>query len=263
VVSGGDQLTLAVRYSSSGGLSLPVQKHRGEPGHTRDTRAHTGTRITHRLPYRVCPGSPRDLHRLNRSHGTNQLQTTLSAVRCAAERCLDDDVLFRIPAMRGLPHHPPSYRPPDVCQSSPQGGGAQARAHTARCTHTLTQRDPQKLTTLHACMRETHSSHCNQIASPLVEDGHAMEGPRRTSSKPRRAIAGVAARSPCGARLTLRWHAKKVTASARSPWRSPHSSIASANEDCCRPCNRAPLSPDSNLRASSYVVIASMYLLSP
>jgi hypothetical protein len=226
--------------------------HTGAHGHTTD---HAQTTVS------GVPRLPQGSHRLNRSHGTNQLQTTLSAVRCAAERCLDDDVLFRIPAMRGLPHHPPSYRPPDVCQSSPQGGGAQARAHTARCTHTLTQRDPQKLTTLHACMRETHSSHCNQL-HPLWSKT-AMEGPRRTSSKPRRAIAGVAARSPCGAHLTLRWHAKKVTASARSPWRSPHSSMASANEDCCRPCNRAPLSPDSNLRASSYVVIASMYLLSP
>jgi hypothetical protein len=186
-------------------------------------------------------------------------------------------------------------------------------------------------------MRETHSSHCNQL-HPLWSKT-AMEGPRcrgeprgrgraltmalsslfdgtQRRSRPARAHHGArltprwhakkvtaSARSPWrsahssmarkeghgqraltmalaslldgtqrrsrpararhGARLTPQWHAKKVTASARSPWRSPHSSMASANEDCCRPCNRAPLSPDSNLRASSYVVIASMYLLSP
>ena len=27
-------------------LQCPVKRHRGEPGHTRDTRAHTGTRLT-------------------------------------------------------------------------------------------------------------------------------------------------------------------------------------------------------------------------
>ena len=163
--------------------------------------------------------------------------------------------------MRGLPHHPPSYRPPDVCQSSPQGG-AHRHARTPRGARTHSHNGTHKSSPhyMRACVRHTHP-----IAIKLhpLWSKTAMEGPRRTSSKPRRAIAGVAARSPCGAHLTLRWHAKKVTASARSPWRSPHSSIASANEDCCRPCNRAPLSPDSNLRASSYVVIASMYLLSP
>ena len=45
-------------------------------------------------------------------------------------------------------------------------------------------------------MRETHSSNCNPIAYPFG---------RKTSSKPRRAIAGAA---------------------ARSPWRSAHSSMA-------------------------------------
>ena len=149
-----------------------------------------------------------------------------------------------------------------TCVRALRRGGAHRHARTPRGARTHSHNGTHKSSPhyMRACVRHTH---------PLAIKLHplwsktAMEGPRRTSSKPRRAIAGVAARSPCGARLTLRWHAKKVTASARSPWRSPHSSIASANEDCCRPCNRAPLSPDSNLRASSYVVIASMYLLSP
>ena len=228
------------------------------------------------------PGSPRGiLYRLNRSHGTNQLQTTLSAVRCAAERCLDDDVLFRIPAMRGLPHHPPSYRPPDVCQSS-SAGGAHRHARTPRGARTHSHNGTHKSSPhyMRACVRHTHPVAINCIPFGRRRPWKVLEERPRSRGEPSRAwprahhVALISlfdgtqrrsrpARAHHGARLTPRWHAKKVTASARSPWRSPHSSMASANEDCCRPCNRAPLSPDSNLRASSYVVIASMYLLSP
>ena len=119
--------------------SAYVQKHRGEPGHIRDTRAHTGTRITQTTVSGACPAPPEGSYRLNRFHGTNQLQTTLSAVRCAAERCLDDDVLFRIPAMRGLA--PPSaLLPPSgrVSELSAGGGRTGTRAHRAVHAHTHT-----------------------------------------------------------------------------------------------------------------------------
>jgi len=131
---------LAVRYSSSGGLSLPFKNTGGSRdthGTHGRTRAHGSTQTT----VSGVPGSPRDLHRLNvnRSHGTNQLQTTLSAVRCAAERCLDDDELFRIPAMRGLA--PPSaLLPPSgrVSELSAGGGRTGTRAHRAVHAHTHT-----------------------------------------------------------------------------------------------------------------------------
>ena len=38
---------------------LPVKRHRGEPGHTRDTRAHTGTRITQTTSQPSKPTNPR------------------------------------------------------------------------------------------------------------------------------------------------------------------------------------------------------------
>jgi len=178
---------LAIRYSSSGGLSLPVQKHRGEPGHIRDTRAHTGTRITQTTVSGACPAPPEGSYRLNRFHGTNQLQTTLSAVRCAAERCLDD-VLFRIPAMRGLSHHPPSYRPPDVCQSSSAGGahrhartprGARTRSHNG--THTSSPHY------MRACVRHTHPIAINCIPFGRRRPWKVLEERPRSRGEPSRA----------------------------------------------------------------------------
>ncbi len=119
----------AYRFKNTGGS-------RDTHGTHGRTRAHGSTQTT----VSGVPGSPRDLHRLNRSHGTNQLQTTLSAVRCAAERCLDDDVLFRIPAMRGLA--PPSALtlPPSgrVSELSAGGGRTGTRAHRAVHAHTHT-----------------------------------------------------------------------------------------------------------------------------
>ena len=46
------------RTSQTNLKTIVIERHRGEPGHTRDTRAHTGTRITdqtdepHNHPYR-------------------------------------------------------------------------------------------------------------------------------------------------------------------------------------------------------------------
>jgi hypothetical protein len=162
----------------------------------------------------------------------NQLQTTLSAVRCAAERCLDDDVLFRIPAMRGLPHHPPSYRPPDVCQSS-SAGGAHRHARTPRGARTHSHNGTHKSSPhyMRACVRHTHPIAINCIPFGRRRPWKVLEERPRSRGEPSRAwprahhVALVSlfdgtqrrsrpARARHGARLTPQWRVQMRTAAA-------------------------------------------------
>jgi hypothetical protein len=155
-------------------------KNTGGSRDTYGTHGRTRAHGSHRLPYRVCPGSPRDLHRLNRSHGTNQLQTTLSAVRCAAERCLDDDVLFRIPAMRGLA--PPSaLLPPSGRVSELSAGGGRTGTHSHNGSH---KSSPHYM---RACVRHTHPVAINCIPFGRRRPWKVLEERPRSRGEPSRA----------------------------------------------------------------------------
>ena len=59
----------------------PVKRHRGEPGHTRDTRAHTGTRISHRRTSQPSkPTNPRPREASRQATGT-ALATAVTGYR--------------------------------------------------------------------------------------------------------------------------------------------------------------------------------------
>ena len=199
----------------------------GEPGHTRDerdTRAHTGTRtgtvpppvfLIHEFARVVPQGGP---PRLPQRDAGLLSSSCSSFVQFSDTFSLNSFVALLRPSISGrlsVSRLSPAYSRTRhiACPWCPVGDeGARtwtvARPRGAR-THTHTQRSTGHASSLtssshHACVRETHSSNCNPIASPLVEKRPRSRG-EPSPARPR---------AHHGALLTPRWHAKKATAIA-------------------------------------------------
>ena len=203
----------------------------GSAGHTRDerdTRAHTGTRTGTVPPpvfliHECVPGSspragPHGATPATAGCGSTKSSSCSSFVQFSDTFSLNSFVALLRPSISGrlsVSRLSPAYSRTRhiACPWCPVGDeGARtwtvARPRGAR-THTHTQRSTghassRTSSSHHACVRETHSSNCNPIASPLVEKRPRSRG----EPSPARPHAHH------GALLTPRWHAKKATAIA-------------------------------------------------
>ena len=199
----------------------------GSAGHTRDerdTRAHTGTRTGTVPPpvfliHECVPGSsPRagphachsgmrvyvPLHVPLSCNSATLFHLTLLSRFCAPQS-------LAVSASLDSPRHTPGRVTSRVrgvrsemrgrARGRSRGRAAHAHTHTQRSTGHASSRTSSSH---HACVRETHSSNCNPIASPLVEKRPRSRG-EPSPARPR---------AHHGALLTPRWHAKKATAIA-------------------------------------------------